>query len=83
MQNIDEAAVLTTGVYVVSVDKDSGAEHAGIQRKDIIILLEAYEITDVTDLTRALRSFYAGDTTSIVLYRSGEKITRTIIFDAK
>jgi len=83
VQTVDESAPLPAGAWVVSVDKNHAAERAGIQPKDIILRLEEYEITDVTDLTRALRNFYAGDTAEIVVSRSGEEITLKITFDAK
>ena len=83
VQNLDGAVASATGAYVVSVEKGRAAERAGIQVKDIILRLEEYEITNVTDLTRALRNFYAGDTAEIVVSRSGEEITLEITFDAK
>lgn len=70
-------------MWIISVEKNRAADRAGIQPNDIILRLDEYEITNVTDLTRALRNFRAGDTAAIVLYRGGEEITLEITFDAK
>ena len=83
VQDVDESAALPMGAYVVDVERNRAAERAGIQAKDIILRLEEYEITNVADLTRVLRNFYAGDTAEIVMSRSGEVITLEITFDAK
>ena len=71
------------GAYVVDIEKDGAADRAGIQPKDIVIGLNTDEITNVTDLTRALRNYKAGDTATVKLIRSGKEITLTIVFDAK
>lgn len=74
---------LPTGSLVDSVVEGSCAEKAGVQVKDIIISLGSYEVASNTDLTRALRKFDAGDTTTITVYRSGQEIDLTITLDEK
>ena len=69
------------GAYVYSVESGSCADKAGIQAKDIITKLGDKDITGYTDLTSALHSFSAGDTTEISVYRGGEDLTLTITFD--
>jgi len=59
------------------------AEKAGIQPKDIIVELGGYTIKNVNGLTRALRNFKAGDTTTIVVFRSGKEMVLSITLDAK
>ena len=71
------------GSYVESVTKGSCAETAGIRAQDIIIAMGGYEITGNTDLTRTLRKFKAGDTTTITVYRGGKQVELTITFDEK
>lgn len=71
------------GAYVHGVEKGSCAQKAGIMAKDIIIALGDYEVGGLNDLSRALRKFDAGDTTTVVVYRLGQEITLTITFDAK
>ena len=85
--NVDEDTAsmynLPLGTLVESVTEGSCAEKAGIQRKDIIIALGEYTVESYTDLSRALRKFEAGDTTTITVYRSGEEITMNITLDEK
>ena len=42
-----------------------------------------YEVGSLTDLTRALRRFKAGDTTQITVYRGGAEVVLTITLDEK
>ena len=74
---------LPVGSQVASVEKGSCAEKAGVREKDIIIKLGQFDIEDNTDLLRALRKFKAGDTTSIVVWRSGTEVELTITLDEK
>lgn len=74
---------LPTGAYVVGVEKGYSADRAGIQTKDIIIDLGGTTVTNVTELTRALRNFKAGDTTTVTVIRSGSQLTLDITLDEK
>ena len=42
-----------------------------------------YKVSNVTDLTRALRHFKAGDTTTVTVIRSGQQKTLEITLAAK
>ena len=87
VQNTDESSAamynLPTGAYVVEVVEGVSAHRAGVQVKDIIIALGEHEVTNVTTLTRALRNFRAGDTTTITVIRSGARIVLDITLDEK
>ena len=72
-----------SGAYVVSVEPGYAAERAGIQPKDIIVALGGQEVTSITTLTRALRSYKAGDTVEMTLIRSGERLTVTVTLDER
>ncbi len=74
---------MPVGVYVEEVTPGYAAEAAGVQAKDIIVGLGEYEISNRTELTRALRNFRAGDTTTITVYRSGGRLTLDITLDEK
>lgn len=74
---------MPVGAYVQEVTAGYAAQRAGLQAKDIIVELGGYEVRNVNTLTRALRHFKAGDETTIVVYRSGQKITLTIVLDEK
>ena len=74
---------MPVGARVEEVTPGYCAEKAGMQAGDIIVGLGGYEVENVTDLTRALRKFKAGDTTEIVVFRSGSEVTLTITLDEK
>ena len=74
---------LPTGAYIVSVEKDGAADRAGIQPKDIVIALDSHEVSNVTELTRALRNYKAGDSATVTLLRAGKEMTLEITFDER
>ena len=74
---------LPVGVYIQEITPGYCAEKAGLQAKDIIVKLGDYEVGSLTDLTRALRNFKAGDTTKITVYRGGAELVLTITLDEK
>ena len=87
VQDTDSASAsafgLPTGAYVTRVEPGSTAANAGIQPKDMIIQLGDTKITGITTLTRALRNYKAGDTTTITIIRSGNQMELTITLDEK
>lgn len=87
VQNTDAESAsmfgLPTGAYIISVEKGGAADRAGVQPKDIVIGLGEHKVGNITDLTRALRNFKAGDTTIITLIRSGQEMTLEITLDEK
>ncbi len=74
---------LPMGAYVETVVKDGSADRAGIQPKDIIVKLGTYKVSSITDLTRSLRNFKAGDTTDITVIRGGQEKVLSITLDEK
>ena len=74
---------LPVGSYVDEVVEGSCAYKAGVRQGDIIIALGAYEVSGNSDLTRALRNFRPGDTTTITVFRSGAEVNLTITLDEK
>ena len=72
-----------TGAYIVEVTQGSCAQKAGVQVKDIVIALGDNKVTSMSDLTRALRKFKAGEKTTITVYRSGKQIDLEVTLDAK
>ena len=87
VSNTDEESAamfgLPVGAYVMTVEKGGAAERAGLQPKDIIIDLGGYEVKGITTLTRALRNFKAGDSTTITIIRSGGQMELEITLDEK
>ena len=74
---------LAEGAYIESVEQGGAAHRAGIQAKDVIIDLGGYPITSYNDLSRALRNFKAGDTTTVTLLRNGREMSLSITLDEK
>lgn len=78
-----EAYGIPMGVYVKSVVSGGCAATAGIRNRDIITNVGGHEIENMSDLTRALRAFEAGDKATIELWRAGQIIYVEIVFDEK
>ena len=74
---------MPVGAYVAEVTPGYAAEKAGLQVKDIIVALGDYEVTSVSELTRALRNFEAGETTTVTIYRGGAEKVLPITLDEK
>ncbi len=87
VQDVDPEAAerygFPRGAYVAEPTPGYAAEKAGILPKDIITNVGGYDITCMSDLTRVLRNFKAGDETTVVVWRSGQKIVLPIVFDEK
>jgi len=71
------------GAYIESVTEGSAAQKGGVQAKDIITEIGGYPVTSVSDLTRVLRKFAAGDEVSVQVYRNGQFKTLTLVLDEK
>ena len=71
------------GCLVDSVVSGGSADRAGIRAKDVITALGGYEVEGITDLTRALRKFAPGETTTISIYRSGQELVLSVTLDQK
>ena len=74
---------LPVGAYVDSVEPGGAADRAGIQAGDIILSLGDVTISNITDLTRALRDYKAGQSGAITVYREGRRLEITVVFDEK
>jgi S1-C subfamily serine protease len=70
-QNLD--LPVDEGVGIVQVVPGSPAAEAGLEQNDIIVGLEDQEVTNTGDLLEALRSYEAGDTVTVRLYRDDEQ----------
>lgn len=87
VMNTDEESAamygLPTGARIEEVVKGGAADRAGLQPKDIVIDLGGYKVSNINDLTRALRHFKAGDTTTVTFLRNGREMTLDILLDEK
>ena len=64
---------LPEGVYVESVEKDSAAEKAGIEQKDIITKIEGKEVKSVNELNKIKYTYNIGDTVTLTVVRNNEE----------
>ena len=74
---------LPAGAYVESANEGGAAQKGGIQSGDIITKVGEYTVTSVSDLTRVLRKFEAGQTVFVEVWRSGQYKTLSVTLDAK
>ena len=74
---------LPAGAFVEEPMAGMAADRAGILAGDIIVNLGGYDVTSVTELTRVLRRFEAGETTTVTVYRNGETVYLHITLDEK
>ena len=74
---------IPAGASVESVTAGSAAERGGIQAKDVITEVGGYKVSSVSDLTRVLRKFEAGETVSVEVFRAGQTRTLSVTLDEK
>lgn len=73
---------VTEGVFVYSVEDGSAADKAGLQMGDVITKMDDTDITSYEDLVAAKKSYSAGDTVTLTVYRGGKTIELQLTFDA-
>ena len=71
------------GCLVNEVNPGSCADIAGLKKADVITGLGGYKVESYTDLSRALRTFNGGETTTITVDRSGQSLVLEITLDEK
>ena len=71
---------LVEGVYMYTVDQGGAAEKAGLRVGDVITKVDDLEIKSLEDLTAAKKSYSAGDTATITVYRNGETLEMRFTF---
>ena len=68
------------GMRIDGISEGKPAQKAGLQEGDIVVKLGDSTVTDMMSYMRALSVFEKGNTTKVVVSRSGEKITADITF---
>jgi len=61
------------GVYVAEVNKNSGAEEAGIKAKDVIIAIDGQKVRNTSRLQELVAVHRPGDKVAVLLLRDGEE----------
>ena len=64
------------------MEQGGAADNAGLQAGDIITKIDDTDISELGDITAALRSYTAGDTVTIEYYRNNEEHTTQLTFDS-
>ena len=78
-----QAYGVPAGACVTYVAPGNCAATAGVLKGDIIVEIGGYTVTGINSLSRVLRNFKAGDTSTITVWREGRQIILTITFDDK
>ena len=73
---------ITEGAFVYSVEDGGPADQAGLQLGDVVTAIDDTEITSLDDLTAARKSYTAGDTCTLTVYRQGETTTLQLTWGA-
>ncbi|MBQ1351102.1 MAG: trypsin-like peptidase domain-containing protein [Oscillospiraceae bacterium] len=72
---------LKVGACVNEVEEGSCAEAAGLRQGDIITAIGDKKITTADELIAEKKTYKAGETTTLTVYRNGESLTLEIVFD--
>lgn len=72
---------MVQGVYICSVEEGSCSETAGLQPGDIIIGIDEETVGTTSDLVDAVRTYSAGDSAELSVWRSGRVLSVTVVFD--
>ncbi len=76
-------SVVSSGVYLYSVEPDSAAAKAGLLAGDIITKVDDTAIVTYEDLVTAKKSYRAGDSATIEYYRANQRYTTRLTFDSQ
>ena len=71
---------LPVGIFIVKVEPNSGADKAGIRKKDIMISLAGKKVASMQDVNTIKKSYKAGDTVNTVIVRGKKKINLKLTF---
>ncbi len=69
----EKSLPLPYGVVLSGTFEGMGAEAAGLQKDDILVSLNRYDLKGYQDFTPALGQRKAGDEVEVIFYRDGEK----------
>lgn len=71
---------LPVGIFIVRVEPNSGADKAGIRKRDIMISLAGKKVASMQDVNNIKKSYKAGDTVNTVIIRGKKKINKKLTF---
>ena len=79
--DIVERYAMPQGFVISEVVPGGAAEKAGMQRGDIIIEFDGVKIKQTSDLMAARAKRKAGDEVKVVVWRTGQEVSMTLILD--
>ncbi|NLY75859.1 MAG: trypsin-like serine protease [Firmicutes bacterium] len=71
---------LPVGIFIVGVERGSGADKAGIRQRDILISLAGKRVATMLDVNEVKKAYKAGDTVAAVVVRGKRKIKLKLTF---
>lgn len=71
---------LPIGIYVISVARGSGADKAGIRKKDIIVGMAGKTVTSMQDINTIKNGYKAGDTVKVTIVRGKKELELNLTF---
>ncbi len=71
---------LPVGIFIVKVEPNSGADKAGIRKRDVMISLAGKKVTSMLEVNKVKKSYKAGDTVKTVVVRDKKKINLKLTF---
>jgi S1-C subfamily serine protease len=71
--------LVESGILIVSIERDSPAERAGLAEGDVIIAYGDQPVRDIDGLHRLLVEERVGQATPLTFLRRGEKLVRAIV----
>lgn len=86
MQNIDDKKAkelklsAPKGVYIAEVAKGSAADEAGIEKGDVLILIDGNEVTDGASVQEMVTRYRPGEKAKLTLVRNGKEKEVTVVF---
>ncbi len=80
-ENTAKRYKLPTGVYVYTIENDSPASKAGLQKGDVITKIAGTEIATVNDLNKEKNKHKIGETIKLSVYRNGEEMELSLTLE--
>lgn len=71
---------LPVGIFIVNVERGSGAAKAGIRKRDIMTSLAGKKVETMLDINEIKKAYKAGDTVKTVVVRGKKKLTLQLTF---
>ena len=66
-------------VYITDITKGSGAEDAGLEKGDVVVMIDQQKVKLIEDIINAKKGKKIGDALSIIYLRDGKKKKATVI----